>query len=387
MKSTILMKQALLQNDHITCIVKVTNACNLNCPYCYNKINSENHEILPISTLEKVLENIVNNYKHGEIIFHGGEPFLAGYDWYVKAFDLINQYIFKYNIRLKIGIQTNGTLLNDEIIKLFKINGANIGLSFDGLTNELTRKNTKKLLSNMNLLKSYDMNVGSIMVITKDNCDNIIENYEYFNALDIDPTFNVIHNTSMMENNLFEDLKTEKLIDGMCKFFNYYAVNTSNKYNMSFIDKMVANVVNSENYLRNNKQCDIWICNYRWICISPNGDLYPCGKHWNKNYNIGNINNMSFKEAFGSENYKNYTNNILEKMNYCENNCRYFKYCMSGCPNDTLSNTGSEKMIDNSYCQLFDKLYTHIYNYIIINKYPIKRQNLLKIISEGSCCR
>ena len=61
---------------------------------------------------------------------HGGEPLLAGLE-YIKTFqDILTTNV--PNIKLELGIQTNGVLLNNEILDFCVSNNISIGLSMDG---------------------------------------------------------------------------------------------------------------------------------------------------------------------------------------------------------------------------------------------------------------
>src|SRR5688572_27227984 len=71
-----------------TFILKVASRCNLNCTYCYvyNKGDSsyaEQPRVMPNAVVDAAISSIQNYSKklgieEVELIFHGGEPLLAG---------------------------------------------------------------------------------------------------------------------------------------------------------------------------------------------------------------------------------------------------------------------------------------------------------------------
>lgn len=63
--------------------------------------------------------------------WHGGEPMLAGIDFYRKAVDLQKKYVPEGRGVLN-GIQTNGTLITDEWVRFFAVNRFTVGVSLDG---------------------------------------------------------------------------------------------------------------------------------------------------------------------------------------------------------------------------------------------------------------
>ena len=64
-----------------------------------------------------------------EVTFHGGEPLLAGKPWYRRNLPILQA---RFEGRLKLGIQSNLWLLDDEYCSLLKEYGVSIGTSLDG---------------------------------------------------------------------------------------------------------------------------------------------------------------------------------------------------------------------------------------------------------------
>jgi uncharacterized protein len=63
------------------------------------------------------------------ISFHGGEPMLIG----PRQFDrLVSMALEKLKNRVSLGMQTNGTLVNDEWIEVLKRHNLRVGVSLDG---------------------------------------------------------------------------------------------------------------------------------------------------------------------------------------------------------------------------------------------------------------
>lgn len=122
-----------------TFLIKVASLCNLNCSYCYVYQSPDDSWKLKPKFLDettafqisaRIQEHVeVHGLQDVTIVFHGGEPLLLGLPSLRRLVD-----IFSAQIRAKIrwGMQTNGTLLNDELIRFFFDCGFRIGLSLDG---------------------------------------------------------------------------------------------------------------------------------------------------------------------------------------------------------------------------------------------------------------
>lgn len=94
------------------CLV-VTEKCNLNCLYCYN--NKTFKRTMPLHTAITEIDRMFGkyvDYDSFDILFMGGEPFLA--------FDLIKDIVAYIGIRysdkkVSYTVVTNGTLIKEEI--------------------------------------------------------------------------------------------------------------------------------------------------------------------------------------------------------------------------------------------------------------------------------
>lgn len=62
-----------------------------------------------------------------DITFHGGEPMLIGVDLLRKAFEIVKKYD-----GTTISMQSNGTLITDEMVTLLKEFKVRVGISIDG---------------------------------------------------------------------------------------------------------------------------------------------------------------------------------------------------------------------------------------------------------------
>lgn len=112
----------------------VGSTCNLDCKYCYYL----DKEILakPSVMSRDLLEEFTQQYIGGNDVpvvsfcWHGGEPLVAGIDFFREAMDL--QHKYKGDKRIENSIQTNGTLLNQEWCEFFAANNFLVGISIDG---------------------------------------------------------------------------------------------------------------------------------------------------------------------------------------------------------------------------------------------------------------
>ena len=83
-------------------------------------------------TLKKLVINALNYADdYCSFVFQGGEPTLAGLDFYRELIKLQKEYN-KKQVVIVNTIQTNGTLVDDEWAKFFAENKFLVGLSLEG---------------------------------------------------------------------------------------------------------------------------------------------------------------------------------------------------------------------------------------------------------------
>lgn len=117
-----------------TPIVKPVNGlCNLSCSYCYTsglKKVVDKHRMHP-ETLRSVIDFFCYDQNDVEFIWHGGEPLLAGLDFYRKVVEFQHAWERKGR-KIANFIQTNATLITPEWVHFFAEQNFLVGVSLDG---------------------------------------------------------------------------------------------------------------------------------------------------------------------------------------------------------------------------------------------------------------
>ncbi|QOR33931.1 radical SAM protein [Clostridium sp. 'deep sea'] len=370
------------QNKYITVIAKVTNDCNLQCPYCYNRDKNikDNVTVMSLEILEKIIYNVARYYEGGSIVLHGGEPLLVGVEWIKELGQLLRVYNSSYRCNIEAAIQTNATLLSEEILEVANTYGISFGFSFDGLTNELTRGSTKKILKNMQLTRKSSGSLGCICLVSKNNYQQLIKEFEYFNMLNINVQFAPMFKTKHMDKDLYDDMNINQYINYMCELFNHYITKMDCRSSITNFDRLIKLAIGQ----KKGMVCNNMICNYKWISVDPRGNYYPCGRDWTEEYQMGNINELTFQEAFLSTSYENYVNQVSKKLTRCrdEIKCNLFHICHGACPATALSDNGDVASHATRDCTIFKKTFTHVYNYINNTNKPILNPIVKKLLNR-----
>lgn len=117
-------------------IKPVGSLCNLDCEYCYYLGKADLYGGHQPKMSDELLERYISQYIEAVQVptvtfcWHGGEPLLAGIDFYEKAVALQKRY--QGNKQIENSLQTNGLLINPDWCDFFRENNFLIGLSIDG---------------------------------------------------------------------------------------------------------------------------------------------------------------------------------------------------------------------------------------------------------------
>ena len=111
--------------------------CNLACSYCYYlETEGMYGGELPPKMSDGLLETYIRQYIEASpgpvvsFIWHGGEPMLAGLDFYRRAVELQRRYL-PTGWKVWNNLQTNGILLDDEWCSFLADAHFDVGLSIE----------------------------------------------------------------------------------------------------------------------------------------------------------------------------------------------------------------------------------------------------------------
>ena len=188
-----------------------TLRCNLHCKMCFQNKHDRNIEELSIDQIEKIFSGM----KLSSLHLVGGEIFVRK--------DIYSILEYFNSIIPNITLQTNGTLIKQDGIEKLKgfDNIKALWISVDGCkeTHDSIRGNGSfdKALDVINKLKDYKKIIINT-VIMKENINQLVELYEYFNRLGVDKIvfqFQMIYSRKKQKNTQ-EKLQEQGIASDMC---------------------------------------------------------------------------------------------------------------------------------------------------------------------------
>jgi len=174
-------KQNLLDIKLSVLTFILTENCNFNCSYCYQK-KSKNY--LKESTAERVIEKLLPFLQNNSFVnFYGGEPLLE-FDKIKFIVSLLN----KTNKKFNYSTSTNGYFLQEEILDFLNKNSFSILISFDGLAQNITRKKNSlnKMVFNIKKALGYpNLYIQTNSVFTRETLNYITKSIKFISELGI----------------------------------------------------------------------------------------------------------------------------------------------------------------------------------------------------------
>lgn len=343
-------------------IVKNSVICDYNCTYCYTEEVNE-IETMDLKTAEIMIEKIISHVGDRKLFFvwHGGEPLLSGLDFFYGVNEIMNRY---KNIDFTNAIQTNASLVNQDLIEFLKKTKFKISTSLDGPEelHNLTRKDSKgngtfqQTMKSINMLREANIDISCICVLNKHNVDKIEELYNFFKSNNLNFRLNPVvkaGNATVNYNSLA--ISPKEYGEAMCQLFDLW-VNDENPVKIKNLITIVGNMLYND-----VRGCDFQgRCLQSIISITPEGNIYPCGRFiGDTNFKVGNIIECnSLEEVFDSELFRKISTRDATTVPGCKN-CDFAEICNGGCM--ITAHMGNSNIFDSDYyCAGKKMLFKHI---------------------------
>ncbi len=335
-----------LNNDTImNILIMPTDQCNMNCAYCYHTshYNYKSKEIMSLQTLTNVFEKSLPYYKKINYLWHGGEPMLAGYDFFRDGLSVQKELSQQYGCIVTNSIQTNITLAEGDLLKLLVAEGFQFGTSHDGVTNDITRGNTDRIESAIRRIKELGKPCGCILVVTSYNLHRLIECYEYFKERNIGFKFNHYINTTHDKRSQELSISIEEYLEEQQKLFDYWLVDEKCSIRVATFMVYIEYILFKRRMLGKYNSCL-----GRWLGIRYDGTIVQCNRYNISNY--GNINDVDkISDAFDTSNFINTVSLAVKRRDICQKNCDTYDFCQGGCIVEASHELGIDK-IHNFSC-------------------------------------
>jgi uncharacterized protein len=291
--------------------------------------------------LEKTIKEIAAlHLEHVEFNWHGGEPLLAGIEFYKKAKELQQKYIGDQTI-IRNSIQTNGTLITEEWVNFFIDYNFGVGISLDG-PEEIHDSNRcfksgkgsfSFVMKGIKTLQNRIFDICVIPVVTEPCVDKAKYLFDFFVNHRINHFAFTPCNPKRDRLGKLPDDKAQYIISPdhfgrfMINIYDLWMGSNNPEISIRYLKQITKILLGGYSTLCLFKKGQL--C-YQFLTINTNGNIYPCDSYMSENFLFGNIKFNSLKEVMLDSSYKEFSQNVIEVPEECKC-CLIYEICGGGC--------------------------------------------------------
>lgn len=333
--------------------------CNLACAYCYYSKGGAARDGSPVVMSDKTLESFIRQYMESNpgpevsFVWHGGEPTLAGLDFYRRGVDLQRRYLpdgFSY----RNNLQTNGVLLDDEWCDFLATEDFDIGLSVDGtgLIHDLHRRDLsgqgsfERVMKTAETLRIHGIRPDLLCTVTSDSAKQPLAVYSALKGMGFGwIQFIPVVARSVTGEPAPYSVDAEGYGDFLVAVFDEWS-----RYDLGITDvQLFAETIR---VWSGGEAALCWMtpeCG-RALVAEANGGIYSCDHYADDAHLIGNIADEHLGLLIDSPEQRGFGENKNETLPAQCHRCKWFPVCGGGCPKDrfTLSEDGEPGL--NALC-------------------------------------
>lgn len=350
-------------------IKPASGSCNLNCAYCFyanvtdlRKI--KNYGMMSDETMEQMIVRAFDYAEHQvTFAFQGGEPTLAGLDYYKTFVQLVKKHN-KNKITVNYALQTNGIKIDDAYASFFAEHHFLLGVSLDGPKeiHDMNRKfpngsgSYKNVKNAIKLLDQHKVDYNILSVVNKAVAKHPTKVYQYFKKEGYDylqfiPCLDELgeaHGTNPYA------LTPEDYGTFLCTLFD--------QWYKDFMEGRRISIRTFDNILHIVLGYPAESCDMQGVCstnlvIEADGSAYPCDFYVLDDWYLGNVASNTLQEMIQGETATRFVDHSRVRHDECAK-CEFLPVCRSGCRrHKSLDSTGPLEL--NYFCESYKVFYGH----------------------------
>ena len=371
-------------------VMQPIDLCNLNCSYCYLP-GRKNPKLMSDGILEASYKAIFNsrmvNPIHDKetlkIVWHSGEPLLAGLPFYKRAKEIEARHNIN-KIPVAWDIQTNATRINQEWCDFIIENNITVGVSIDGpqFIHDQCRVNWNGkgshtlAMRGVELLRKNNIPLYAICVLTKNSLDYPETMFNFFKEMGFDT---VCFNVDEQEGHNRQS--TLGISDGDASVVDQYRHFMSSIYdlwsqgnrkiNIREFSRVISTLKFRKQFGFSPYLPSAESLAFHIVAITKDGHISTFSPELSGGtannalqFMIGNVLNINSLDALVENvNFQSQLASVNQGLEKCKANCEYFSVCGGGSPSNKFYEHGTFNTTETSFCKLNQKvLYDVVFN-------------------------
>lgn len=349
-------------------IKPASSACNLRCRYCFYCDIAENRSVgnlglMQPDTVQALLRETFTRLDPGGSVhfaFQGGEPTLAGLDFYQDFLAQVKAHNTK-GASVTYSIQTNGTLLDEDWALFLKQHDFLVGLSLDGTKelHDLYRVDVRqegtwsRVCTSLRLLEKHRVRTNILCVVTAQCARHPEKVYNQLKSLGaryfqfipcLDPLEHPGKGTGF-------SLTAESYGRFLCRMFDLWYRDWARQDYCSI--RLFEDYINILLGTPQGTTCSACGNCGGYLVVEGDGSVYPCDFFALDRWKLGSIRENTIPELLASSQYRVFLSLRQRPPAECAA-CPWQRLCRGGCTNDWV---GSEPR--NRHCSALRVFFAH----------------------------
>jgi len=348
-------------------IKPVGAACNLACAYCYYLAKAAYYPgssfRMGDATLERVVAAYMQSNPAAEVIFgwQGGEPLLAGLDFFRRALELQAKHA-RPGQRAVNTVQTNGVLINDEWASFFAEHHFLVGISIDGppelhdhyRRDRRGRPTYDRVVAGLETLRAHKVEHNALVAVNRANAEHPLKVYRHLTGLGLAHLqFIPIVERESSHARKATPWSVLPAAFGrlLCEVFDYWSKHDVGRVFVQIFESTLA----------------VWmggsasVCVFAPICgsamaVEHTGDLYACDHFVYPEHLRGEITPGTLEAVVDGPDQRAFGQMKSALSEYCRQ-CPVLRFCWGDCPKHR--GPASEGKSVSYLCRAYRKFFTH----------------------------
>ena len=365
-----------------TSMVKpVGSLCNMRCKYCYYLDKAALYDYHEPKMDDDLLELYIRRNIEGNaspvlsFAWHGGEPLLAGIDFYKKAVALQKKYAGGREV--ENSIQTNGLLVNREWCDFFRDNNFLVGISIDGPEDihdahrfdaggQPTFSRVMKAIETMYRSRVEYNTLSTVNVHSEGRGHEV---YRFLRQISVFMQFLPV--AELVSDGFIQSPDKERAQIApwsvsargfgqfMCDIFDDWVVSDVGERYVQLFDATLANYVGVQPSI-----CSLCETCGTGLTVEHNGDVYACDHFVYPEYRLGNIRTDSLSDLAYCD--RQFEFGVLKRSSLphqCRH-CKYYFLCRGECPKHRFIKDSTDEYGLNILCEGYKMFFEHTEPYM-----------------------
>lgn len=353
----------------LTIVKPVGPICNLDCDYCYyldkTKLFADDERYrMPEDVLRDYLASAIagTSTPPVHVVWHGGEPLLAGRAFYERAF-AIQAELAPPGWTWLNSFQTNGTLLDDNWADFIATHHVAVGLSLDGLpaTHDALRHDRRgrathqRVLDALARLRARGVEPDILCTVNAETAARPLEVYRYLRDLGVSwIQFIPVVARDARGTVTAQSVEAAAFGDFLIAIFDEWVRHDINRLVVQgFLEGLFVTSNGRGTLCVSAETCG------HVLAVEHDGSVYSCDHFVDAGHRLGSVRTEQLIDLATSPaqiTFGEAKRNTLPAQ--CQS-CPVLHFCRGGCPKDRFTLTDESEPGLNYLCEGYRRFFTH----------------------------